>query len=75
MDKSQEQISKAIQAKECQDYLATTVKAIREDLYRMLSESPDKAVEAHYITLALNKVYAKMQGDINGGKQAEREAK
>ena len=73
MDKTQELVAKAQQAKECRDYLTEITKRIRDDLYRMLAESPEKAVEAHYMYLALNKVYEKMQADINAGVRGLRE--
>jgi hypothetical protein len=74
MDRTQELIAKAQQAKECRGYLTDIVKRVREDLYKMLAESPDKAVEAHYIYLALNKLYAKMQEDINVGVRGVKKA-
>jgi hypothetical protein len=65
MEKSQEAISKGIQARECREYITETVKAIREELYKMMAESPEKAVEAHYTVLALNKIYGRIQSDVN----------
>jgi hypothetical protein len=56
-------------------YITATVEEIRNDLYKMLSESPEKAIEAHYITLALNKIYAKIMTDINANLRATREVK
>lgn len=45
---------------------------INKDLLKMLSESPDKAVSAHYEYLALNRIVGKIQQDINAGKREER---
>ena len=62
-------------APQVKEYLAEILTEINKELLRMLSESPELAVKAHYEYLAMNRIALKIQGDIALGVRSERESK
>ena len=55
-------------------YLKDTLKQIRLDLNRMLADSPENAVTAHYIWVGLDKLEGMIQADISARTREEHDA-
>jgi hypothetical protein len=72
ISKVQELLIKSGEAKEAQKYLQGLFKAYRQEIWRMVQQSPNQAQEAHYLLKAMFSIEQVINGDIQQGKKAER---